>query len=178
MTKILIIFGSEKDKKIYDEIADFFVKGKIEYELRVSSAHKTPEDVDKTLEKDYSIIIAGAGLAAHLPGVCASKVLKPVIGVPCEGNYQGLDALLSIAQMPPGIPVLAVGVNQGEIAALNSIKMLKNYDIVTIIGNQKNRAVAQAVDILKKFEITHKFSTSPNADTINIEFVYFDEPVE
>jgi len=178
MTKILIIFGSEKDKKIYDEIADFFVKGKIEYELRVSSAHKTPEDVDKTLEKEYSIIIAGAGLAAHLPGVCASKVLKPVIGVPCEGSYQGLDALLSIAQMPPGIPVLAVGVGQAKIAAENAAKMLKRYENVNIIGDQNEPAVQKAVATLKKFNILYKFSSKHHPNSVNIEFTYFSEPIE
>lgn len=178
MTKILIIFGSEKDKKIYDEIIDFFVKERIDHDLRVSSAHKTPKDVDKTLEKDYSVIIAGAGLAAHLPGVCAAKVLKPVIGVPCEGSYQGLDALLSIAQMPPGIPVLAVGVNQGKVAAENAAKMLRRYENANIIGDQNEPAVQKAVATLKKFNILYKFSKEHHPNSINIEFTYFSEPVE
>ncbi|MEK6947498.1 MAG: AIR carboxylase family protein, partial [Nanoarchaeota archaeon] len=107
MEKALIIFGSKSDEKVYNEIASQLKKLKVDFDLRISSAHKNSKDVDKTLQNDYSVVIAGAGLAAHLPGVAASKVIRPVIGVPCEGNYQGLDALLSVAQMPPGIPVLA-----------------------------------------------------------------------
>lgn len=176
--KVLVIFGSKSDEKIYDEIVNFFVKEKIDFDLRVSSAHKTPEDVDKTLKNDYAVIIAGAGLAAHLPGVVASKVLRPVIGMPCESNYQGLDALLSIAQMPPGIPVLAVGVNKGDIAAQNCAKMLKKYGSVTIIGDKNNDAVKKAVETLKKFNVIHVFDEKPNPKTVNIEFAYFDEPSE
>src|SRR3989338_8278800 len=101
MNKALIIFGSKSDEKVYSEIMRELKKEKVDFTLRISSAHKTPDDVDETLQDDYSVIIAGAGLAAHLPGVVAAKVIRPVIGVPCEGNYQGLDALLSIAQMPP-----------------------------------------------------------------------------
>lgn len=175
---ILIIFGSKSDEKVYKEIAHVLKKQKIDFELKVSSAHKTPDDVDKTLEKDYSIIIAGAGLAAHLPGVCAARTIRPVIGVPCEGNYQGLDALLSIAQMPPGVPVLAVGVNKGSIAAENAVNMLKKYDNVNIIGDEENEAVKKCTETLKKFNVTHKFSNKHDENSINIEFTYFDEPVE
>src|SRR3989338_4093 len=128
MKKALIIFGSKSDGKVYDEIASQLKKLKVDFDLRVSSAHKTPKDVDKTLQNDYAVIIAGAGLAAHLPGVVASKIIRPVIGVSCEGNYQGLDALLSIVQMPPGVPVLAVGVNRGDVAAQNCAKMMKKYE--------------------------------------------------
>lgn len=178
MKKILIIFGSKSDEKIFNQIKNFFVKSKIDFDLRVSSAHKTPEDVDKTLQNDYAVVIAGAGLAAHLPGVAAARVLRPVIGVPCEGSYQGLDALLAIAQMPPGVPVLAVGVNKGDIAAQNCAKMLKKYEGVTIIGDKNNSAVKKAVDTLKKFEILPIFDNKPNSKTVNLEFTYFDEPIE
>lgn len=178
MTKILIIFGSQADEKVYNEIAKRLKELKVDYELRVSSAHKTPEDVNKTLEKEYSVIIAGAGLAAHLPGVCASKVLKPVIGVPCEGSYQGLDALLSIAQMPPGIPVLAVGVGQAKAAAENAAKMLKRYENANIIGDQNEPAVQKAVAALKKFNVLYKFSGKHHPNSVNIEFTYFSESVE
>src|SRR3989344_5885286 len=135
MNKALIIFGSKTDEKVYNEIAKELKKQKVDFELRISSAHKTPKDVEKTLKKDYSLFIAGAGLAAHLPGVVAAKTIRPIIGVPCEGNYQGLDALLAIAQMPPGIPVLAVGVGKANVAAENSAKMMKQYESITIIGD-------------------------------------------
>ena len=178
MKKALIIFGSKSDEKIFNEIKNFFVKSKIDFDLRVSSAHKTPDDVDKTLEKDYAVVIAGAGLAAHLPGVVASQVIRPVIGVPCEGNYQGLDALLAISQMPPGIPVLAVGVGKGVIAARNCANMIKKYESVTIIGDKNNDAVKKAVETLKKFNIIYAFDKIPNPKTVNLEFTYFDEPIE
>ena len=178
MKKVLIIFGSKSDEKVYSQIADGLKKAKVDFDLRVSSAHKSPDDVDKTLKKDYSVVIAGAGLAAHLPGVAAARVLKPVIGVPCEGNYQGLDALLSVAQMPPGIPVLAVGVGKGDVAAGSCAKMMHKHEGVTIIGDKKNEAVKKAVDILKSFDVAYAFSSKPNKSTINIEFAYFDEPVE
>ena len=178
MNKALIIFGSKSDEKVYNEISSQLKKLKIDFGLRVSSAHKTPDDVDKTLQKDYAVVIAGAGLAAHLPGVVAARVLRPVIGVPCEGNYQGLDALLSVAQMPPGIPVLSVGVGKGKVAAENCAKMMKKYDSVTIIGDKNNEAVKKSVEILKKFNIANSFSDKPNKNSVNIEFTYFDEPVE
>ena len=176
--KVLVIFGSKSDEKIFNQIKKIFVKEKIDFDLRVSSAHKTPKDVDKTLQKDYAVVIAGAGLAAHLPGVVAARVIMPVIGVPCEGSYQGLDALLSIAQMPPGIPVLAVGVNKGEIAAQNCAKLLKKYERVTIIGDKNNDSVKKAVETLKKFNVLPVFSSTPDSKSVNIEFTYFDEPVE
>lgn len=178
MKKALIIFGSKSDEKVYSEIASQLKKLKVDFDLRVSSAHKTPDDVDKTLQRDYAVVIAGAGLAAHLPGVAAARVLRPVIGVPCDGNYQGLDALLSVAQMPPGIPVLAVGVGKGDVAAVNCIKMMKKYDGVTVIGYKKNNAVKKAVELLKRFNIPCKFSEKPNKNSVNIEFTYFDESVE
>jgi len=178
MKKVLIIFGSKTDEKIYNEIASTLKKKKVDFDLRVSSAHKTPEDVDKILEKDYAVVVAGAGLAAHLPGVAAARVIRPVIGVPCGGSYQGLDALLSVAQMPPGVPVLAVGVNQAKIAAENCAKMMKKYESVNIIGDKNGNAVKKTVETLKKFNAPYAFSDKPNESTINIEFTFFDEPVE
>ena len=178
MKKVLIIFGSKTDEKVYNQIAKELKKQKVDFDLRVSSAHKTPVDVDKTLQNDYAVVVAGAGLAAHLPGVVASKIIRPVIGVPCEGNYQGLDALLSIAQMPPGIPVLAVGVNKGNVAAENCAKMMKKYNSITIIGDKNNEAVKKSVEALKRFQIVPNYGDKPNPNTVNIEFAYFDEPVE
>ncbi len=178
MKKALIIFGSKADEKVYNQVASSLKKQKIDFDLRISSAHKTPDDVNDTLKNNYSVVIAGAGLAAHLPGVIASKVICPVIGVPCEGNYHGLDALLAIAQMPPGIPVLAVGVSQARIAAENCAKMMKKYGDVLLIGDEKIKAVQKAVEILKKFNVKFYFALNPNKDSINIQFTYFDEPIE
>src|SRR3990167_9480815 len=153
MADVLVLFGSKSDESTYKSILNILKKEKITYELKIASAHKTPEDVNDILRQDYKIIISGAGLAAALPGVVASKTIRPVIGVPCRGSYQGLDALLSIAQMPPGIPVLAVGVGKAKIAAENAAKMLKRYENVNIIGDQNEPAVQKAVATLKKFNI-------------------------
>lgn len=176
--KVLVIFGSKSDEKIYNQIAAELKKLKVDFELRVSSAHKTPEDVEKTLQDDYAVVIAGAGLAAHLPGVVAARVARPVIGVPCEGNYQGLDALLAIAQMPPGVPVLAVGVNRSDMAAQNCARMLKKYESIMIVGDRENDAVKKAVETLKKFDVMPAFGKIPNSGSVNIVFTYFDEPIE
>ena len=110
MSKVLVIFGSKSDDKVYSEITKILNDNKVDFDLHVRSAHRTPEEVDKIVNDDYSLVIAGAGLSAALPGVVASKTIRPVIGVPCKGNYEGLDALLSIAQMPPGIPVACVAI--------------------------------------------------------------------
>ena len=100
----------------------------IEYSAHVLSAHRVPEKLEETLEKlekdGYEVIIAGAGLAAHLPGVIASKTVLPVIGVPIEAAVNGLDALLSIVQMPKSIPVATVGVNNSYNAGMLAVQML------------------------------------------------------
>ena len=117
--KILTLFGSKSDEKVYNQILK-----KTETELKICSAHKTPNLLDELLKKDYDLIIAGAGLAAHLPGVIASKTVKPVVGIPCTGNLDGLDALLSIMQMPGGIAVASTGIENTD-EAVNFAKLLK-----------------------------------------------------
>jgi len=178
MPKLLVIFGSKSDSEVYDKVIKTLKHYKVDFDLEIASAHKSPAKVESVLQKDYSAVIAGAGLSAALPGVVASKTIRPVIGVPCEGNYQGLDALLSIAQMPRGIPVMAVGVNQSEMAALNAINILKGYDSVSIIGHKNEKAVTNAVDMLSSMGVPYKFAAEPSETSINLEFVYFDEPVE
>lgn len=178
MLKVLVIFGSKSDNEVFDKIIKELKHNKVEYEFEVASAHRNPDKVHELAEKDHSVIIAGAGLSAALPGVLASKTIRPIIGIPCGGNYQGLDAFLSISQMPKGVPVLAVGVSQAEIAAHNAINMLKEYDSVSIIGNQNDKPVKDAVEILRRMDVPHKYATEPSEASVNLEFVYFDEPVE
>lgn len=177
MPKVLVIFGSKSDEAVYKEIIKGLKKEGIETELRISSAHRTPEDIDEIIKTDANLIIAGAGLSAALPGVIASKTIKPVIGVPCHGSYQGLDALLSIMQMPSGIPVLSVGINQTEIAVKNALKILKPHVNVNVISEIPNEAVSKAEKIFAEFDITIKKSESVEDDAINIEFVSLDEPI-
>ena len=124
MPKVLIIMGSKNDFSIAEKAVEIFKKFNIENEVVVASAHRTPKRVeDLVKETDAEILIAIAGLSAALPGAVASVTIKPVIGVPVSGKIN-LDALLSVVQMPPGIPVAAVGLDRGENAALLAIQML------------------------------------------------------
>jgi 5-(carboxyamino)imidazole ribonucleotide mutase len=177
MPKVLVVFGSSSDEPVYKEIIKGLKKEGIETELRISSAHRTPDELEEIIKTDSNLIIAGAGLSAALPGVVASKTIKPVIGVPCQGSYQGLDALLSIMQMPSGIPVLSVGINQTEIAVKNAIKLLKPQVSINIISEIPNEAVRKAEAIFEEFDIQIKKSESIEKDSINIEFVSLDEDI-
>ncbi len=121
--KVLIIMGSDSDLPVMEETAKILGEFEIPYEMAISSAHRTPvrtlEIIKAAESKGAEVIIAGAGMAAHLPGVIASHTLLPVIGVPLEASsLNGLDALLSIVQMPPGIPVATVAV--GKAGAKNA----------------------------------------------------------
>lgn len=177
MPEVLVVFGSKSDEHVYKEVMKGLKKEGIDAELRISSAHRTPEELNSIISQDYSLIIAGAGLSAALPGVIASKTIKPVIGVPCHGSYEGLDALLSIMQMPPGIPVLSVGVNQVEVAVKNVAKLLKRYVSVNLISEIPNDAMKKAEELLREFDIIPKKSEAVEEDSINIEFVSLDEPI-
>jgi 5-(carboxyamino)imidazole ribonucleotide mutase len=127
--KAAIIFGSQSDKPIMKKAADVLREFGVDFSAHVISAHRTPELLEETLRKledaGVEVIIAGAGLAAHLPGVIASRTLVPVIGVPIgSGGLGGLDALLSIVQMPKPVPVAAVGVDNGANAAYLACQIL------------------------------------------------------
>ncbi|NYT03306.1 MAG: AIR carboxylase family protein, partial [Candidatus Methanofastidiosa archaeon] len=111
---ILIIAGSKSDEQIVNKVKKVFDENKVEYEVQFASAHREPERVAELAKMDkYDIFIAIAGLAAALPGVVAAHTKKPVIGVPVSSKLDGLDALLSIVQMPKGVPVACVGIDNG-----------------------------------------------------------------
>jgi 5-(carboxyamino)imidazole ribonucleotide mutase len=168
--KILVIFGSKSDSKIYDVLCSMLDDAGKQYSLKICSAHKSPALLDPILhEGDFDIVVAGAGLAAHLPGVVASKTIKPVIGIPCTGNYDGLDALLSVAQMPGGIPVLSTGINGKGFETLVNSK--DSYDKVNIIGMQDHKACKKCVEMLKQFGVLHTESEWPVSDAVNINFL-------
>ena len=129
MPKVGIVMGSDSDLKVMGKAADMLEKFGIEYEMTIISAHRMPDiffDYAKSAEaKDYKAIIAGAGMAAHLPGMCAAIFPMPVIGVPISGkNLDGMDAVFSIMQMPPGIPVATVAIDGGANAAILAAKIL------------------------------------------------------
>ena len=127
--KVAIIFGSQSDKPVVKKAADVFREMGVEFSAHVLSAHRVPELLSETLKRleaeGAEVIIAGAGLAAHLPGVIASQTLLPVIGLPISsGGLGGLDALLSIVQMPKPIPVATVGVDNAANAAQLACQIL------------------------------------------------------
>ncbi len=127
--KILIISGSKSDEKIVKKITDVLDEFKVDYKYEVASAHRNPQKVEKLVKSTFAdVIIAVAGLSAALPGVIAAHTLTPVIGVPVSAKLDGMDALLSIVQMPPGIPVAAVGIDNGKNAALLALQILALQD--------------------------------------------------
>ena len=130
--KIAIMMGSDTDLPIIEKGLKILDEFGAEYEVRILSAHRTPEAVTEfvtNLEKNgFGAVIAAAGKAAHLPGVVAAQTLLPVIGLPIDGGMDGMDALLSIVQMPKGIPVATVGVNNAQNAALLAIHVLAVSD--------------------------------------------------
>ncbi len=169
MGRVLVVFGSKSNKKVYDRVCAELKRLNADFDLRVCSAHKTPVFLDKILEKKYSVIIAGAGLAAHLAGVIASKTTAPVIGVPCNDNLGGLDSLLSTLQMPPGIPVLCVGVDRAEDAASAAVKIMNAPEKVSVII--KNSYAEKAADMLLKLNVPYELSYELETDMINIRFI-------
>ena len=126
--KVAIFFGSKSDTEIMRGAANCLKEFGIEYKAFVLSAHRVPEKLEETLKEveaqGCQVVIAGAGLAAHLPGVIASQTTMPVIGVPCKGAIEGLDALFSIVQMPKSIPVATVGINNAYNAGMLAVQML------------------------------------------------------
>lgn len=135
MAKIAIIMGSDSDWPVLESGFQLLKDFGLETEVLVASAHRTPEIVrdfvKSARERGFAAIIAAAGLAAHLPGVVASFTTLPVIGVPISGGpLKGMDALLSIVQMPPGIPVAAMAIDGGKNAALYAASILAVNDRV------------------------------------------------
>ena len=125
MPKAAVIIGSKSDEKLGEDIVNFLKGYAIDCDYRVISAHRNPDGLDEFVKgTDAEVFIAVAGLSAALPGVIASKTIKPVIGVPKEAKLGGLDALLSIVQMPPGIPVATVGIDNWKNAAILALEIL------------------------------------------------------
>ena len=133
MAKVGIVMGSDSDMPVMAQAADILEKLGVEFEMTIISAHREPDvffEYARSAEaRGYKVIIAGAGKAAHLPGMCAALFPMPVIGVPMSGkNLAGEDALFSIVQMPPGIPVATVAIDGGMNAAILAAKILAASD--------------------------------------------------
>lgn len=133
MKKVAIIMGSDSDLPIVEKAVSVLKEFNVEYSVHVYSAHRTPQEAvefTKNAKKNgYKVIIAAAGMAAHLAGAIAANTTLPVIGIPCKSsNLEGLDALLSTVQMPTGIPVATVAINGAANAALLAVQILALSD--------------------------------------------------
>ena len=134
MAKVGIVMGSDSDMPIMAQAADFLDKMGIDYEMTIISAHREPDIffnyAKSAEEKGFKVIIAGAGKAAHLPGMCAALFPMPVIGIPMKtSDLGGVDSLYSIVQMPSGIPVATVAINGGKNAGILAAKILATSDL-------------------------------------------------
>ena len=129
---VSIIMGSTSDMPVLEKAAKLHAEFEIPFEINALSAHRTPQEVtdfaNNASKRGLKVIIAAAGMAAHLPGVIAAQTTVPVIGVPIKSTLEGMDALLAIVQMPPGIPVATVGINAGLNAAILAVQMLSLTD--------------------------------------------------
>lgn len=128
--KVSIIMGSTSDYSVMEAAAKFLDEMEIPFEINALSAHRTPKEVElfatQAQDRGIEVIIAGAGMAAHLPGVIAAMTPLPVIGVPINASLDGMDALLAMIQMPPGIPVATVAINGALNAAILALQIMAN----------------------------------------------------
>jgi len=160
--KVLIVMGSDSDLSVMEEAGRILKELGISYEMTIASAHRTParaiQLASEAEEKGIEVIIAGAGMAAHLAGVLASHTILPVIGVPIDSSaLKGLDALLSIVQMPPGVPVatMAIGKAGAKNAAIFSAQIISRKD-GEVAKRLKNYREKMAEEIVKKAKALKK----------------------
>jgi len=162
---VSIIMGSTSDLPVMEKTAEILNNFKIPFEMNALSAHRTPEEVEKFAKNAFSrgikVIIAAAGMAAHLPGVIASMTPIPVIGVPIKASLEGLDSIFSILQMPPGIPVATVGINASQNAGILAAQIiaLGNKEVMEEVVKYKEslkKKIIQANDELKKIKYQYK----------------------
>jgi len=163
--KVSIIMGSTSDLQVMEQAAKFLDEMEIPFEMNALSAHRTPEKVEEFSRSAYDrgikVIIAGAGMAAHLPGVIAAMTPIPVIGVPIKATLEGWDSILSILQMPPGIPVATVGINAAKNAGILAVQILATGDAdliqkVTKFKEELKSKVVKANEDLSKVQYKFK----------------------
>jgi 5-(carboxyamino)imidazole ribonucleotide mutase len=162
---VSIIMGSASDLPVMESAARILNDLKIPFEMNALSAHRTPEEVAKFARgaagQGIKVIIAGAGMAAHLPGVIASFTYLPVIGIPVNTSLEGLDSMLSIIQMPPGIPVAAVGINAAQNAGILAAQIIGTSDekvMKEVIKYRESlkKKIVEANEELKKVKFNYK----------------------
>ena len=164
---VSIIMGSTSDMPVMEKACKFLNDMQIPFEVNALSAHRTPQAVEQFAKeakgRGIKVIIAGAGMAAALPGVIAAMTTLPVIGVPIKGMLDGLDAMLSIIQMPPGIPVATVGVNGAMNAAILAVEMiaLADEDVAARLTGYKAGLGAKIEKANKELaEVKYDFKTN------------------
>jgi 5-(carboxyamino)imidazole ribonucleotide mutase len=162
---VSIIMGSTSDLPVMEKAAEILNNFRIPFEMNALSAHRTPDEVEKFAKnaeaRGIKVIIAAAGMAAHLPGVIAAMTPLPVIGVPIKASLEGLDSIFSILQMPPGIPVATVGVNAAQNAGILAAQIIATGDkkMMTEIVKYKEslkKKIVQANEELKSVKYQYK----------------------
>jgi 5-(carboxyamino)imidazole ribonucleotide mutase len=152
---VQIVLGSKSDMKVAERATNILRELGVKYKVSIASAHRSPELVDKLVsEADADVFIAIAGLSAALPGVIAARTMKPVIGVPVSGALN-LDAILSVVQMPPGVPVAAVGLDRGDNAALLAAEIiaLKDEKVRKALGQHRQKLKDMVAQDSREVEI-------------------------
>jgi 5-(carboxyamino)imidazole ribonucleotide mutase len=164
---VSIIMGSTSDLPVMEKAAEILNSFRIPFEMNALSAHRTPDEVEKFAKnaagRGIKVIIAAAGMAAHLPGVIAAMTPLPVIGVPIKASLEGLDSIFSILQMPPGIPVATVGVNAAQNAGILAAEIIAtgNGEIMNEVIKYKEslkKKIVQANEELKA--VKYQFKTN------------------
>ncbi|MBQ1930917.1 MAG: 5-(carboxyamino)imidazole ribonucleotide mutase [Lachnospiraceae bacterium] len=154
MAKVGIVMGSDSDLPVMSKAAEILEQFGVDYEMTIISAHRMPDVfydyASSAEEKGYKVIIAGAGMAAHLPGMCAAIFPMPVIGIPMHTkSLGGVDSLYSIVQMPSGIPVATVAINGGANAGILAVKMLAMSD-PELLAKLKEYIAGMKTAVMKK----------------------------
>jgi len=165
--KVSIIMGSTSDLSVMEEAARLLEDFEIPFEINALSAHRTPSEVEhfasSARERGIKVIIAGAGMAAHLPGVIAAYTTLPVIGVPIKTSLEGLDSILAILQMPPGVPVATVALNGARNAGILAVQIMAASDpelmtkLIAFKENLKQKIVQANKDLS---EVRYKLKTN------------------
>jgi len=165
--RVSIIMGSTSDLPVMEKAAAILNNFKIPFEINALSAHRTPDEVEKFARdaagRGIEVIIAAAGMAAHLPGVIAAMTTLPVIGVPIKASLEGLDSLLAIVQMPPGIPVATVGINGAQNAGILAAQILagSDKDVKSMLGKFKDELKTKIVKANKDLgEVKYEYKTN------------------
>jgi 5-(carboxyamino)imidazole ribonucleotide mutase len=161
---VSIIMGSTSDLPVMEKAAEILNDFRIPFEMNALSAHRTPEEVEKFAKnaavRGIKVVIAAAGMAAHLPGVIASMTPIPVIGVPIKASLEGVDSVFSILQMPPGIPVATVGVNAAQNAGILAAQIIATGDELVM------------KEVIKYKESLKKKIVQANEELKNVKYQY------